>query len=38
MAGEVPDGSRVQLTADEQGIVFEVTSQPKETDVALEAV
>ncbi|MGD8371790.1 MAG: ATP-dependent chaperone ClpB [Syntrophobacterales bacterium] len=38
MAGEVPDGSQVQLTADEQGIVFEVTSQPKETDVALEAV
>ncbi|UCE84281.1 MAG: ATP-dependent chaperone ClpB [Deltaproteobacteria bacterium] len=38
MAGEVPDGSRVRLTADEQGIVFEVTSQPKETDVALEAV
>jgi ATP-dependent Clp protease ATP-binding subunit ClpB len=38
MAGEVPDVSRVRLTADEQGIVFEVTSQPKETDVALEAV
>jgi ATP-dependent Clp protease ATP-binding subunit ClpB len=39
MAGEVPDGSMVRLSTDEQGIVFEVTLQPKERNKAvLEAV
>ncbi len=38
MAGEVPDGSRVRLSTDEQGIVFEVTSQAEKGDAVLEAV
>ncbi|MFA9614435.1 MAG: ATP-dependent chaperone ClpB, partial [Deltaproteobacteria bacterium] len=38
MAGEVPDGSRLRLSTDEQGVVFEV-SAPEERDKAvLEAV
>jgi ATP-dependent Clp protease ATP-binding subunit ClpB len=38
MAGEVPDGSRVRLSADEHGVAFEVGKQMEEGDVALEAV
>ncbi len=37
MAGEVPDGSRVRLSTDEQGVVFEVTLPKEDVDV-LEAV
>jgi hypothetical protein len=38
MAGEMPDGCRVVLTTDEQGIVFEVTSQKQEGETVLESV
>ncbi len=38
MAGEVPDGSRVEVSTDEQGIVFEVIPRSEEDDTTLEAV
>lgn len=38
MAGEVPDGSRVEVSTDEQGIVFEVIPRSEEEDITLEAV
>ncbi|MGB6379762.1 MAG: AAA family ATPase, partial [Syntrophobacteria bacterium] len=38
MAGEVEDGSRLRLSTDEQGIVFEVTAPKKKGDAVLEAV
>jgi ATP-dependent Clp protease ATP-binding subunit ClpB len=38
MAGEVPDGSQVRLTTDEQGLVFEVSPRGEKERVTLEAV
>jgi len=38
MAGEAPDGSRVRLSTDEQGVVFEVTPQTGKGDAVLDAV
>jgi ATP-dependent Clp protease ATP-binding subunit ClpB len=38
MAGEVPDGSRLHLSADEQGIVFKVTTPGKKGEAVMEAV
>ena len=38
MAGEVPDGSQVRLTTDEQGIVFKVVPREEREGVTLEAV
>jgi ATP-dependent Clp protease ATP-binding subunit ClpB len=38
MAGEVPNGSRLRLSADEQGIVFEVTAPEERDKAVLEAV
>jgi ATP-dependent Clp protease ATP-binding subunit ClpB len=38
MAGEVPDGSIVRVSSDEQGIVFEVISPEQKSEEALEAV
>jgi ATP-dependent Clp protease ATP-binding subunit ClpB len=38
MSGEVPDGSQVRLSTDEQGIVFEVTPQNRKGDTVLQAV
>jgi hypothetical protein len=38
MAGEVEDGSRLRVSTDEQGIVFEVTAQKEKVNPALEAV
>ncbi|MEE9121908.1 MAG: ATP-dependent chaperone ClpB, partial [Syntrophobacteria bacterium] len=38
MAGEVPDGSRLRLNTDEQGVVFEVFSQAAGNSDVLEAV
>jgi hypothetical protein len=38
MAGEVPNGSRLRLSADEQGIVFEVTAPEEKGDAVLEVV
>jgi ATP-dependent Clp protease ATP-binding subunit ClpB len=38
MSGEVPDGSMVRLSTDEQGIVFEVTAQKEKDNPVLEAV
>jgi ATP-dependent Clp protease ATP-binding subunit ClpB len=38
MAGEVPDGSRLRLSTDEQGIVFEVTAPKEKGDAVLEVV
>jgi ATP-dependent Clp protease ATP-binding subunit ClpB len=38
MAGEVKDGSRLRLSTDEQGIVFEVTAPEEKSDAVLEAV
>jgi ATP-dependent Clp protease ATP-binding subunit ClpB len=38
MAGEVEDGSRLGVSTDEQGIVFEVTPPEKKSKVVLEAV
>ncbi len=38
MAGEAPDGSRVRLSTDEQGVVFEVTPQTGKGDAVLEAL
>jgi ATP-dependent Clp protease ATP-binding subunit ClpB len=38
MAGEVPDGSRVRLSTDEQGFAFNVTSPTNGGSVVLEAV
>ncbi|UCG11594.1 MAG: ATP-dependent chaperone ClpB [Deltaproteobacteria bacterium] len=36
MSGEVEDGSRVRLSTDEQGIVFEVVSRQAESDSVLD--
>ena len=38
MAGEMPDGSRLHLSTDEQGIVFEVTAPEEGNKAVLEAV
>jgi ATP-dependent Clp protease ATP-binding subunit ClpB len=38
MAGEVPDGSSVRVSTDEQGLVFEVISPEEKSEEALEAV
>jgi ATP-dependent Clp protease ATP-binding subunit ClpB len=38
MAGEVEDGSRLRLSTDEQGVVFEVTAPKEKGDAVLEAV
>jgi ATP-dependent Clp protease ATP-binding subunit ClpB len=38
MSGEVPDGSHVGVSTDDQGLVFEVTSPEQKTEEALEAV
>ncbi len=38
MAGEVADGSRVRLTTDEQGVVFEVTPPSEGGNAVLEAI
>jgi ATP-dependent Clp protease ATP-binding subunit ClpB len=38
MAGEVPDGSGVRVSTDEQGLVFEVTSPEQRNEEVLEAV
>ena len=38
MAGEVPDGSQVRLTTDEQGIVFQVAPREEREGVSLEAI
>jgi hypothetical protein len=38
MADEVPDGSRLRLSTDEQGIVFEIFSQAAGDNDVLEAV
>ena len=38
MAGEVEDGSRLRVSTDEQGIVFEVTAQGEKDNQVLEAV
>lgn len=38
MAGEVPDGSRVEVSTGEQGIVFEVMPRSEEDDITLKAV
>jgi ATP-dependent Clp protease ATP-binding subunit ClpB len=37
MAGEVPDGSTVRVSTDEQGLVFEVTLPEQKKEEALEA-
>jgi ATP-dependent Clp protease ATP-binding subunit ClpB len=38
MAGEVPDGSSVRVSTDEQGLVFEVTLPEQRSEEVLEAV
>ena len=38
MAGEVPNGSRLRLSTDEQGVVFEVTAPEERDKAVLEAV
>ncbi len=38
MAGEVPDGSIVRVSTDEQGLVFEVTLPEQRSEEVLEAV
>jgi ATP-dependent Clp protease ATP-binding subunit ClpB len=38
MAGEVPDGSRLRLSTDEQGVVFEIFSQAAGDNDVLDAV
>jgi ATP-dependent Clp protease ATP-binding subunit ClpB len=38
MAGEVEDGSRLRVSADEQGVVFKVTAPKEKGDAVLEAV
>jgi ATP-dependent Clp protease ATP-binding subunit ClpB len=38
MAGEVEDGSRLRVSTDEQGIVFEVTAPKEKGEAVLEAV
>jgi ATP-dependent Clp protease ATP-binding subunit ClpB len=38
MAGEVADGSRLRLSTDEQGVVFEVTAPEERDKAVLEAV
>jgi ATP-dependent Clp protease ATP-binding subunit ClpB len=38
MAGEVPDGSTVRVSTDDQGLVFEVTLPEQKKEEALEAI
>ena len=38
MAGEVDDGSRLRVSTDEQGVVFEVNAQGEKDNPVLEAV